>query len=336
MRSIAKYLALATCIGMLIVLLMGALVTKTNSGQGCGTDWPLCNGKFIPSYSIPTIIEYSHRFVTGLEGLLGVATFIAVFRSTRRFDARFYMVAATFFTILQAILGALAVVKPQSSGVLALHFGFSLLAFASTFLLSSLLWEIFPGRKKKALADSDHSEPKAVNADSESSFSDGPEAPLLPVWLRILIWVSMVYSYVVVYVGAYVKHTQSAAACSGWPLCNGQVIPELSGGTGIVFAHRLAAILLFFLIAVTFSVLLRAGAESRILKGMRNALVLVTLQVFSGAHVTLTMGTEGYLFASMMHTLIIAALFAMLCRVCSLALPERKRTNSKESRITAV
>ncbi|MFX6194071.1 hypothetical protein ABTF37_19690, partial [Acinetobacter baumannii] len=41
-----------------------------------------------------------------------------------------------FFIVLESILGASAVIWPQSSAVLALHFGFSLLAFSGVFLLS--------------------------------------------------------------------------------------------------------------------------------------------------------------------------------------------------------
>ena len=33
---------------MLLILLGGALVTKTESGMGCGRHWPGCNGQLIP------------------------------------------------------------------------------------------------------------------------------------------------------------------------------------------------------------------------------------------------------------------------------------------------
>ena len=59
MRSLqVKWLAAATSIGMFLVLVNGALVTKTESGRGCGDDWPLCNGKFVPAYTLESMIEY--------------------------------------------------------------------------------------------------------------------------------------------------------------------------------------------------------------------------------------------------------------------------------------
>src|SRR3977135_3646630 len=65
-----RWLAGTNCIGMLLVLVMGAAVTNTGSAEGCGRSWPLCNGQFVPEFTVATAIEYSHRAVTGLGGVL--------------------------------------------------------------------------------------------------------------------------------------------------------------------------------------------------------------------------------------------------------------------------
>ena len=70
MARAAKWLAVAATVGMFTVLLMGATVTNTGSSEGCGKSWPLCHGEFIPEYAFETMVEYSHRLVTGVEGLL--------------------------------------------------------------------------------------------------------------------------------------------------------------------------------------------------------------------------------------------------------------------------
>lgn len=44
MIKLLKWLSVASSLGMLLVLVGGALVTKTESGLGCGRSWPLCNG----------------------------------------------------------------------------------------------------------------------------------------------------------------------------------------------------------------------------------------------------------------------------------------------------
>ncbi|MDQ2683679.1 MAG: heme A synthase, partial [Chloroflexota bacterium] len=43
-----RILAIIGTVGMCLVLLMGATVTDTGSGEGCGRSWPLCHGNFLP------------------------------------------------------------------------------------------------------------------------------------------------------------------------------------------------------------------------------------------------------------------------------------------------
>src|SRR5215510_333114 len=79
-----RWLAAATTFGMFCVLVMGAAVTNTGSAQGCGRSWPLCNGQFVPEFTVATAIEYSHRAVTGVEGLLILALSVAMCALWRR------------------------------------------------------------------------------------------------------------------------------------------------------------------------------------------------------------------------------------------------------------
>ena len=65
-----KRLSFVAMVGMFIVLMMGSTVTNTGSGEGCGRSWPLCHGEFIPEYAVETAIEFSHRIVTAIEGIL--------------------------------------------------------------------------------------------------------------------------------------------------------------------------------------------------------------------------------------------------------------------------
>ena len=308
-----KWLAYATAAGMLLVLLMGALVTKTDSGRGCGDDWPLCNGKFIPAYTIESMIEYSHRFVTGVIGIILLVTVVQVFRYVKRKDARFYALASAFFTVVQSIMGAFAVVWPQSDGVMALHFGISLLAFSSTFLLAVVVrqWHLEAGAARTATGL------EGAN-DGESGREGG--IPQVSSGFAAGIWLITVYCYLVVYIGAYVRHSESYGGCSGWPLCNGRIIPELAGAPGIVFGHRVAALLLFIAVLWLYiASVRRMDRASFIRKSALWALILVILQVLSGAFVTLAYTENMTLLASLLHTMIVSALFAVLCLLCSIS-----------------
>lgn len=68
--SIAAWLFLAYLIG---VILFGAYVRISHSGDGCGSNWPTCHGEVVPaSPSAETLVEFTHRLTSGLCGLLGL------------------------------------------------------------------------------------------------------------------------------------------------------------------------------------------------------------------------------------------------------------------------
>src|SRR2546421_13064717 len=64
------------------VILWGAYVRASRSGDGCGAHWPLCNGTTaLPQATeVKTLIEFAHRATSGVAFLLIVALFIWAFR----------------------------------------------------------------------------------------------------------------------------------------------------------------------------------------------------------------------------------------------------------------
>ena len=138
MQRSLKWFAVITTIGMLFILIGGALVTKTESGMGCGTSWPLCNGQFIPSdISIELIIELSHRLVSGSVGILVLILSIWSWKKIGHIrEAKFLSLLSFSFLVIQGLFGAAAVKWGQSDVILALHFGVSLISFAAVFLLT--------------------------------------------------------------------------------------------------------------------------------------------------------------------------------------------------------
>ncbi|OBZ09631.1 cytochrome Caa3 oxidase [Bacillus sp. FJAT-27264] len=278
---------------MFLALLGGAVVTKTGSGLECGNEWPLCHGKLIPAYTVGSLIEYTHRLFSGLAGMLSLASMFAFWRYARqRRDLLVYAWMTLLFVIVQGGMGALAVLRSQSAAVMALHMGFSLIAFASSLMLAL-------GSKRR------HEEGDALPV---------PGKPV-SISFRNLTWFTTIYSYIVVYIGAFVSHTDSQGGCSGWPLCNGEWIPELSGGVGVVFTHRIAALLLFMLTALLGHLAFWKQKDHRELRMLGIAAVLLCLmQVFSGAAVVYTLGNDKlYIFAALAHILLIAGLFGVLC-----------------------
>lgn len=99
------WLVLAYTVG---VILWGAIVRATGSGNGCGDHWPLCEGQVIPhAAQIATVIEFAHRLTSGIAVLLVVGLVYWAFRrSAKGHPVRRYAVAALCFTLMEGLLGA--------------------------------------------------------------------------------------------------------------------------------------------------------------------------------------------------------------------------------------
>jgi heme A synthase len=92
----------------LAVVLWGAYVRSTGSGAGCGNHWPLCNGAITPrSPATATIIEFTHRVMSGLDLLLVAALLVWAFRAfPRRHSVRLAATFSAVFLVTEALLGA--------------------------------------------------------------------------------------------------------------------------------------------------------------------------------------------------------------------------------------
>src|SRR5438132_8385281 len=87
MVSIAFFrrVAFLTVLFAYLQIALGGVVRVTGSGLGC-PDWPLCNGRPYPAADVHSIIEYSHRTVGAVTGILLIATVVlawTVFRPQR-------------------------------------------------------------------------------------------------------------------------------------------------------------------------------------------------------------------------------------------------------------
>jgi cytochrome c oxidase assembly protein subunit 15 len=131
------------------VILWGAVVRATGAGAGCGNHWPLCNGTVLQhSASANTMIEFTHRITSGISFFSAVGLLIWTFAATMRGHlARYAATAAVFFTLLEAILGALLVKlgltaqsqSPLRPWYLALHLTNTLLLLAALTLTAHML-----------------------------------------------------------------------------------------------------------------------------------------------------------------------------------------------------
>lgn len=132
-----------------VVVLWGAFVRASGSGDGCGNNWPLCNGQIIPvSPTLHTIIEFVHRQTAAVSTILVLGLLVWTFRATTKgAAARVLAVISTLLLVNEAILGAILVLAgyvthDRSLGrviVLAIHLSNTLLLLGSLTVTARLL-----------------------------------------------------------------------------------------------------------------------------------------------------------------------------------------------------
>ena len=284
-----KWFAVLSTLGMLLILQGGALVTKTDSGLGCGRNWPDCNGSLIPKeITTEVLIEFSHRLVTGSVSIFILILVIWTWRALGHIrEVKLLGFLAMFFLILQALIGAAQVLWGQGDFILALHFGISLISFAAVLLLTLIVFEV----DKKFDADRLYMSKK----------------------LKIHTICVTLYSYIVVYTGALVRHTDASLVCPDWPFCRNDQPLALPYNMyeWVQMGHRFAVLLFVIWIAYIAIHVIRNYKQQRVIYwGWIIALSIVILQVIAGMLVVLL---KLQLFVSLMHSLLITLLFGLLC-----------------------
>lgn len=140
-RRFAAYAWAVTAL-TLAVILWGAYVRASRSGDGCGAHWPLCNGAVVPDAThAKTLVEFAHRATSGIAFLLVVALVVWAFRAFRRGHAvRAAAVASGVFIVTESLIGAglvlLRLVADNASVARAVYLSVHLV---NTFLLVAAL-----------------------------------------------------------------------------------------------------------------------------------------------------------------------------------------------------
>lgn len=112
LSGFAKYAWFVLAYNM-VVILWGVFLRASKSGDGCGQHWLTCHGEVIPSApELKTVIEFSHRITSALDGFIVVGLLIwAILRwrsgktDTNRRVLK--MAIGSFaFVIVEGLLGA--------------------------------------------------------------------------------------------------------------------------------------------------------------------------------------------------------------------------------------
>ncbi|CAM3967379.1 COX15/CtaA family protein [Alicyclobacillus pomorum] len=323
--SVAKkgkvyWLSVATLILLFLVNMMGFVDTDTNSSEGLGRSWPFSSTGILPAHwQQAAAIEFTHR---ALVFVFMVSLVTLSVWAWRRYGAwievKVLISIAVLFVLLQAALGAMAVLFVNPPAVTATHMGVSLLSFGAVLTLTQIIGQI------------DLAGGPAQMAPLRSPLSDTSFVK----WA----WFTLLYLLVSIYFGAYVSSTGAGGRFQGWPL---PTETYQHAGTAFIIdvVHRslaLGLIVLFVLLTVK-SYRMRAQVP-RLFKQCRMALILACLQAVSGA---LLIYTELSLTAFLIHVSIVTFMFGTVCSVCVRSLPElqrhvdNERVNRRKSRRVA-
>ena len=136
-RRFTKFVWMVLVYDVLVVL-WGAYVRISFSGDGCGKHWPLCNGELVPhAPQTKMLVELSHRVSSFGSLVLAVVLFVWALRAFERGAAARrgagYVLA---FTAAEALIGAALVLLRLVAHDVSLRRGISTsLHLGNTFLL---------------------------------------------------------------------------------------------------------------------------------------------------------------------------------------------------------
>jgi len=255
-----SYVALALAY---LQIVFGAIVRITGSGLGCGDHWPTCKGEwFPPLLSTHLVIEITHRFIAASLLVAIVALLVLAWRrrsepgvgGPRGVLHTVELAAALWFA--PAILGAITVWLELPPLVIVVH-----LLLAVTLLAVLALAVIRAGGLGGRAVQQGGVSPRTARG----------------------AFAAATLALIVVAMGAMTANVPAAAAaCHGFPLCNGNVVPH---GTPehVQVTHRVLAFLLFFhMIGLTIAVAKRRESPT-VVRATRVGMSVIILQIVIAA-----------------------------------------------------
>ncbi len=228
-----RRLAVLTSAWVWLLIVIGGVVRVTGSGLGC-PDWPLCYGQALPPPETTARIEFSHRLVAGVGGLLILGMAIVAWRRYR--DRRWIAWPAALMVVmlgLQFLLGAAVVLTELEPLSVAVHLGAALIIFACSLVVALVA-----------------NRPAALDRE------------VYPARYEALVLAAVVALFLLLTTGAVVVGEGASYACPDWPLCQGRIGPAADAATPALLhlGHRYAAAAVGVLLLVVVGITLRDRA----------------------------------------------------------------------------
>jgi cytochrome c oxidase assembly protein subunit 15 len=251
-----RRLSIISLFATLVLVAIGGLVRATQSGLGCGDDWPHCNGRLAPALETRAeIIEFSHRFAAMIVGFMVLGLAILAWRHYRN-NPRILRptLGALALVIFQALLGALVVIQELKAETVVIHLVGSMSVLA---LLIYIIGNVSADQGRLR-----------VEADATMS----RQAVIVALSVLALLMV-----------GSYVSSWPDRPPA--WPLIDGQLIPDLSNTVFLAhFVHRVLAVVVAVLLFVFCMRVIKQKESHPLASGFAHAaLGLFVIEILVGA-----------------------------------------------------
>jgi len=283
-----RRLAVATALCAYLQIALGGVVRVSGSGLGC-PDWPLCHGRPYPPADLHAIIEYSHRAVGTITGVLIIATVVAawlLFRA-RRPAVAWLATASLIGVVGEGILGGIVVANELTPWLVLVHLGLAMIILG--FLVAA-----------------------AVMAMPESAGLDDSR-------FRTLATAAVGATYLLLLSGTTVVASEADEGCHSWPLCGGGFALDFSGANAFTMLHRGSVLLIGALLVYVLVMAIRRTPAMRF--AAIATIAVFALQVAVGAGSALTDNT----FFNGLHVALATLVWAGVLVTALLAWPRADR-----------
>ena len=198
-----------------VLIGIGGFTRGSGSGYGWSDRWPLCEdgllGGLLPRGEYHMVVEWLHRWVAAIVGILILSTAISIRKNFRNNQTALKLsFAAVVAVVVQALIGRGVVKADLDSDLVAIHLAISMVVIALLAVIAVLV---------------------STNKNENLKATDTTG------WSRLLA-LGAFGSYALLLLGAYVHNRYF----SGWPLVNNQLKPDMSDQyTFVHYLHRFAA-----------------------------------------------------------------------------------------------
>lgn len=295
-------LAWTTVLLTLGLIVFGAVVRVTDSGLGCGSDWPLCDGRVIPPLdNLTAWIEWAHRLFAALIGIFGLGMLyvaIRAYRAKNQLVLTATVIAAVLF-VFQSGLGAFVVIFDLPPTMVTMHLGTAMLLLAALLLAGVASWY----------------RPQEIYARDN---------------VTLMAYVTAALSLVIILTGALVRGSGATLACTDWPLCNGELFPVNQSQLQLVHMMHRYAVAGLGLTLVMLAWYIFQTRQSGLLRGL-SVITLVTYLMQAGIGAMYVISEAGAVWGAA-HVGLAAATWAFLVAICTIdTLNSREAVKSQET-----